>query len=768
MKATPHAANFVRYLGACIAMFLSSHLHAQSPTNSTEATDERFEEVIVYGTKQGLALQRVTDSVEVFSEDRLKNEVTFDIAQAVSRAVNTTIRFNSLNNISVRGINRSGTNTAGQGDAINVYIDGVPSSSAALSEGGQSLWDVQQVEVLRGSQSTVQGRNAIAGAVVVESNSPTFTWEGAARVLAAEFGTHQYAGVISGPLIDDVLAFRLSGDFQDTDGYTDYAIDGEDADFRESLSTRGSLLFQPHSLPNLRAELIAQYIDRENGQSPGRVSAPLPANDPDFLTFDPTDFETFRGVLRFAEYETTRMTADVQYELSSAMTLKLLTTFEDVNVDGLNGSRTTSSFGDVGSFFISANETVTAELSLAFNLDRWTGQIGVYYFDEQRDATNGGTIVIGDSFPFPVDPADSLAIFETDSDTQIENAALFTQWRFEPNDRWAFDFGLRYDTEEFETQRSDTVASILPTDCVITINTPVPCDLAAQVFERPGEPLQNDDYAVLLPRAAATFNLSEDFAVFANIRRGYRAGGADLVPNDLNEVIVVTYDPEFLISYEAGWRSTWMDGRLIFNGTAFYSDYEDQQIIIQDSRDFSIIDNAGDTALYGLELALDVRVSETLSTFANLGLLETSIDEFLFDAFTEPPVDLSGNELDSAPPVTATVGLNYAGLKGYFGSLSLNYRAASWSDVFNLGPNELGAGVSEEIGSAVLVNARLGYQLNGFTITGFATNLLDEDEPESLNFADGGVLNGSNGFRASGEYNMRQPQTFGVYLEYAF
>ncbi|MEM6544056.1 MAG: TonB-dependent receptor [Pseudomonadota bacterium] len=768
MKATPHAANFVRYLGACIAMFLSSHLHAQSPTNSTEATDERFEEVIVYGTKQGLALQRVTDSVEVFSEDRLKNEVTFDIAQAVSRAVNTTIRFNSLNNISVRGINRSGTNTAGQGDAINVYIDGVPSSSAALSEGGQSLWDVQQVEVLRGSQSTVQGRNAIAGAVVVESNSPTFTWEGAARVLAAEFGTHQYAGVISGPLIDDVLAFRLSGDFQDTDGYTDYAIDGEDADFRESLSTRGSLLFQPSSLPNLRAELIAQYIDRENGQSPGRVSAPLPANDSDFLTFDPTDFETFRGVLRFAEYETTRLTANVQYELSNAMTLKLLTTFEDVDVDGLNGSRITSSFGDVGSFFISANETVTAELSLAFNLDRWTGQIGVYYFDEQRDATNGGTIVIGDSFPFPVDPADSLAIFETDSDTQIENAALFTQWRFEPNDRWAFDFGLRYDTEEYETQRSDTVASILPADCVITINTPVPCDLAAQVFERPGEPLQNDDYAVLLPRAAATFNLSEDFAVFANIRRGYRAGGADLVPNDLNEVIVVTYDPEFLISYEAGWRSTWMDGRLIFNGTAFYSDYEDQQVIIQDSRDFSIIDNAGDTALYGLELALDFRVSETLSTFANLGLLETSIDEFLFDAFTDPPVDLSGNELDSAPPVTATVGLNYAGLKGYFGSLSLNYRAASWSDVFNLGPNELGAGVSEEIGSAVLVNARLGYQLNGFTITGFATNLLDEDEPESLNFADGGVLNGSNGFRASGEYNMRQPQTFGVYLEYAF
>ncbi|MEM0955750.1 MAG: TonB-dependent receptor [Pseudomonadota bacterium] len=768
MKSAPHTVNVAKCFGACSALLLSSQLQAQPSTSSSENTDNRIEEVIVYGTKQGLTLQRVTDSVEVFSEDRLKEEVAFDIAQAVARAVNTTIRFNNLNNISVRGINRSGTNSAGQGDAINVYIDGVPSSSAALSEGGQSLWDIQQVEVLRGSQSTVQGRNAIAGAVVVESNSPTFVWEGAARVLAAEFGTHQYAGVVSGPLIEDVLAFRLSTDFQDTDGYTDYAIDGEDADYRESLSTRFSLLFQPSSLPKLRAELITQHVDRENGQSPGRVSAPLPANDPDFLSFDPSDFQTFREVLRFVEYETTRLTADLRYELSSAMTLKLLSTFEDVDVDGLNRSRAVSSFGDVGSFFISANETVTAELSLGFNFDHWTGQFGVYYFEEQRDATNGGTIIIADSFVFPVNPADSLAIFETDTDTKIQNAALFTQWRFQPNDRWAFDFGLRYDTEEFRTQRSDTVASILPANCMITINAEVPCDVAAQVFQRPGEPLQNDDYAVLLPRTAVTYNVFDNFAIFANIRRGYRAGGASLAPNDLGEVIVVTYEPEFLISYEAGWRSIWMDGRLTFNGTAFYSDYEDQQVMIQDSRDFSIIDNAGDTALYGLELALDFRVSESLSMFGNVGLLETSIDEFLFDAFTNPPVDLSGNELDNAPPFTATVGLSYAREQGFFSSLSLNYRSASWSDVFNLGPEELGAGVSEEIGSAVLVNARLGYRLNGITITGFATNLLDEDEPESLNFADSGVLNGSNGFRARGEYNMRQPQTFGISLEYAF
>ncbi|MEM1112749.1 MAG: TonB-dependent receptor [Pseudomonadota bacterium] len=752
-------------LGAAV---LCAEVCAQSDSNDAQRAKNNIEEIIVIGTKQGLTLQQLTDSVELMSDERLANEAVFNIADAVSRAANTTVRFNALTNISIRGISRNGTNNAGQGAAVNIYLDGVPSSSRAMGEGGQSIWDVQQLEVLRGSQSTVQGRNAIAGAVVVQSKLPSFEWEGGARILAAEYGTRQYAGVISGPLIESELAFRLSADYQDTDGYVDYAIDGEDADYRNSLSTRGSLLYRPAGLTELEAKVIMQYEEREVGQSPGRVSAPLGADDPGFLDFDPNSLETFRSVLRENDYETLRLTTDISYALSEATTLKFLGTYEDADSDGINGSRSTSSFGEVGSLFSGTTKTYTAELSLAFDFEQWTGLLGAYYFDETQDAFIGGSFIISENFPVSVEPVDSLARTEAFTDTETANMALFTQWRFEPNADWAFDVGLRYDTEDYEFQRSDTVASIQPPECIIILATPQPCDIAADGFNRPAEPLQSDDYDVWLPRAAATYRLSEDASVFASVRRGYRAGGAGLAINDQGETIVVTYDPEFLISYEAGWRSLWLDGRLTFNGTIFYSDYEDQQISVQDSREFSIVVNAGKTSLYGLELSSDYRVSETWAIYGTLGLLETDIDEFLFNAFTDPPVDLAGNELDGAPPVTFTVGISYERPQGVFGGISLNYRDASWSDVFNLGETELGDGISEEIDEAYLMNARLGYRYKGFTLTGFATNLLDEDAPESLNFADGGVLNGTGGFRATGEYNMRQPRTLGASIEYMF
>ena len=106
-------------------------------------------------------------------------------------------------------------------------------------------------------------------------------------------GTRQYAGVISGPVIRDALAFRLSADFQETDGFVDYAVDGKDADDRRDSSARGSLLYQPQMLPALRAELVLHYVENERGESAGRVNAPVSADDPEFATFDPFDLDGF-------------------------------------------------------------------------------------------------------------------------------------------------------------------------------------------------------------------------------------------------------------------------------------------------------------------------------------------------------------------------------------------------------------------------------------------------------------------------------------------
>ena len=762
---------FLRHFWPIAVLASASLCNIAHSQTAQEGSTADVEEVLVYGTKQGLTLQQVTDSVELMSAERLADEVTFNVADAISRAVNTSVQGQSLGSIEVRGISRQGTGGAGQGAAVTIYLDGVPASAESLISGGQSLWDAQQLEVLRGSQSTVQGRNAIAGAVVVQSKLPSYEWEGAARALAAEYGTRQYAGAISGPLIEDELAFRLSVDDQDTDGYVDYAFDGADADFRNSTSTRAALLYEPTALPALRTYLIAQYVDREAGQSAGRITAPLPANDPDFLDFDPADYETFTPVLRSFDVENTRVTGDIRYVLSDAVTLKLLGTYEDVDQSRILGRRASSRFGAIGGLGDGTATTYTTELSLAFEFAQWTGIVGAYYFDATQDSSSVQTFTITDVLPLDINPVDSVASLAVMIGTRTKNAAAFTQWRFSPNEHWDFDMGLRFDSEEYETQRGETVADIAPDNCTITLfpgNPPIPCDDVAPAFNRPGDPLQADEYDAWLPRASATYHLKPNVSVFAGVRRGYRAGGAGIGFNDDGEAVVYTYEPEFLTSYEAGWRSEWMAGRLLFNGTAFYSDYEDQQVNVDDSLGFTVTTNAGETSLYGLEMSSTFIMTDAWRVYGNLGLLQTEIEAFILDGSTEPPVDLKGNELDDAPPVTLTAGVVYAPKSGLFGSVSLNYRSASYSDIFNLGSAELGPGISERVESAYLVNARLGYRLNGITLTGFVTNLLDEDSPESYNLADGGVLTGNGGFRSEGEYNLRQPQTFGVSLEYAF
>ena len=173
----------------------------------------------------------------------------------VSRAPNVAINGNT-NSLTIRGINRFGA--GGTGVTSNIYIDGLPLNQTGLTFGLESVWDTAQIEVLRGPQSTVQGRNALAGAVVVQTADPSYDWLFKGRARVAEHGTEQYAATVSGPIIEDQVAFRLAADYQTRDGYIDVVnpTTGElaDQDFLESTLIRGKLLLEPNAISDLRAE----------------------------------------------------------------------------------------------------------------------------------------------------------------------------------------------------------------------------------------------------------------------------------------------------------------------------------------------------------------------------------------------------------------------------------------------------------------------------------------------------------------------------------
>ena len=766
-----------------------------SASASAPARRERADDVIVVtGTKQNRSVQETTSSVEIFDTKRLEDEALFTLNEALSRSPNTSVVGNNVNGINIRGISRNGTNGAGQGEAINIFVDGAPISGVGL-EGANTLWDTQQVEVLRGSQSTVQGRNAIAGAVIVESKKPTYEWEGAVRARFAEFGTRQYAGVISGPIIEDELAFRVSADFQTTDGSITDGFTGEDDNFQETLTIRGRALIEPGQVDDLTVLLTFEYSDREFGRITPIAISPDPeivinslAVDPDLLeNFDPENRITFPLVPVSSDNRTFKVIGDITYDFSDEVSLKFLGTVEDTNSITENIRREASQFGNIGEFSDSDNLTYQGELRLDFDFNKLSGLIGAYYFNFENNSIIDFAGLIATSLPFPVRPADSLVLTSSIFSREVENYAFFTSWRYEPNDKWDIDFSFRYDNERFSTFRDDSDFALVPDDCEgdvpgrflglpDSVTLTIPCSAGAEIFLPEPQPLQSNNFDVFLPSGAVTYNFTDDFSVFAGVRRGYRAGGTFLASalGGSEPFRVVTFGPEFLLSYEAGWRSQWLNKKLTFNGTAFFSDYNDQQVQFVDGDGFSNIVNAGETSLHGLELSADYKATENWNIYTSIGLLESDVSEFILqedDPATpdeNEEVDLGGNDLARSPAISFTIGTSYQHSSGLFGSISLNYQSPYESDIFNLGPDELGEGLTERTEPMTLVNARIGYDIGAFTITGFVTNLLDDNDPELINIGASEALINPGTLNRISSATLRQPRSFGISIDAAF
>ncbi|MEM7000047.1 MAG: TonB-dependent receptor [Pseudomonadota bacterium] len=760
-------------LSISLALLWAGVSHAEeSDPNRSELFSE---EVIVIGTKQDRSLQDTTKSVEVFTAERLREESVFDLGAALSRAANVSVRSDNLNLIRIRGLSRGGTGGAGTADAINIYFDGAAASSRAL-DGVQTVWDVAQVEVLRGSQSTIQGRNAIGGAVAIATNDPTYTWEGSLRVRAAENDTEQFAGAISGPLLEDELAFRLAADYQSRDTFIDNGRTGEPFSTRENLMLRGKLLWEPEAVDNLRTQLSVEHWNRD-GQDQRAVLGP-PVTDPDFASFDPTDQDTFPLlVLEQNKTDTTRAILDVSFEFSSEMNLVFKATYEDAERDLVNLDTRTSQFAETGNISTALTETTSAELRMDFEFEKWSGIVGIYWLEEDASSEQSQTGLIQPGFPaFPVNPIDSTFTASIGVSEVIEGSALYTQWRYSPNERWDIDFGVRYDREDFDRQNDNPAIVIAPADtCTVTVPgfliglplpvATVPCTFAGDFLIPPTEPISNAEYSAVLPNLAVTYNIDESLSVFTSYRRGYRAGGAQIVSLQMGTVFETNeWEPEFLDTLEVGWRSQLMDGRLTLNGQVFYSKYEDQQVsVLREDNGFRTV-NAGSSRQYGLELMFDYQMNSNWNFYGNLGLLETELEGFFQRPFTTPPIDLSGNELPESPPISMTIGAVYDHDSGVFGSASLNYRDEQWTDIFNSDANDIGVpGLTEQVDEVFLLNAQIGYRFDRFTITLYGTNLLDEDEPELRQLA--GVF---GPLALNSNFTLRQPRTFGLSLDVSF
>ena len=745
------------------AVIIAARQSSARPVQLASASDEApdMEEMIVTGTKQNLSVQDTQTSVELFSAQRIEREVLFSLDDILLRTANVSAT-NVQTSFSIRGIDQAGVGFAGTGQTSNIYIDGAPLSVNAQN-GAQSLWDVGQVEVLRGPQSTVQGRNALAGAIILNTKDPTYDWEVGGRLHVATQESVKASGVVSGPILADQLAFRIAYDYQTYDGGVVEATTGIPQEFQDSHTIRGKLLVEPGALPGLRVELNVERVDTEFGEFNTRF-APVPFNDPAFDDFDPFGDETFTRV-RLEDSETTKYIGDVSYQITDRWTLIGLGTYEDhfrlpdfctpaAGVCELIGGNTFT-------------DRYSGEVRAAFDYGRTKGWLGGYYFRSET-SRNFGFDLPAAGFGRPVDPPDAILTISSRQVETTENYAIFGDVTFDLNDRWSFNVGARYDWEDFVDSGRQGTVTAQPDNCVAELPFgPASCALLFPVTNDPAQPAS---FEAFLPRGGITYSFDQDRSVSFAVQRGYRAGGSVVQFIEATGAInVVPFDPEFVTNYELAFRSQWLDRRLTVNANLFYTDWSDQQISIPGPSGSpaaldAIVVNAGSSRLYGLELSVSARPTDGLDLFATLGLLDTEFTNFPFvDTPSQTPNEfenLAGNTFPSAPNVTVAAGVSYEHTSGAYTNWTLSYRGPQESEVANLDVNE--------VDGYVLVNARIGYNFGAVNLYAFANNLFDDRFATRNEFTAVNRDTGEIVIRDNARFQVNEPRVAGIALEVRF
>lgn len=778
------------------------------PTIVSATQDSQRLPIIVRGTKQKADVQEVVESVEVFTPERIDNEEIVDLLDVLLRVPNVSAGGGQGNDFSIRGIGRNGVAGFGGGIASNVYVDGAPISSLALLRGPLGLWDTGQIEILRGPQSSVQGRNALAGAIVISTKDPTYELEGQFRATYARFDEIQLAGAISLPIIDNQVAARVAVDYQNSDGFIRNVPSGRLLNGRESIAVRGKLLIEPEALPGFSTKFTVDYADSTLGGPAPRVQAGLAVTDPAFQDFDFFAFDDFGPFLQNRP-ENLRGINETSLQLTDNWTLRSILTVEKTDVIrtfGLEEDLATT--GEFTRNFVQ-NDVFSAEARFEFDYDSVTGFFGGYYYDEESDADNSTQNLLARISPLTAsaNPSDSILFLDSSFTSEIENFAAFGQLQWDVDESWRVNLGFRYDNERVAATNSSFSALVVPESC--TLNLPgavigvplplveLPCQTAAdlllgsQLGSVPGlDEESSDRFEAFLPRAAVTYNVDPDHSVFVSYQRGYRAGGAQFVlaPSETgigNENIINTFDPEFLDTFEVGTRNVFMDGDLIFNANLFYSIYTDQQVVLNgpipelDSFD-DFIDNAGESTLYGAEFTLDYTLNENWNFFLSTGLLETEFDDFEF-ATTGPFENLAGNEFPFAPNLTFTFTTNYQHESGFYGSGTFTYTGSQFTDATNLSSDDFaqafadagfdaadGANLTERVDSRSDVTLRAGFRTDTFNVFVAGTNLLNTDQLRARTFGSVDSQSGEIDLTANAQGLVFAPRSFRVGVDFFF
>lgn len=673
-------------LALAIATALSTSAFAQTDAIDKPDPSTEMEVMVVTADFRSSSLEKMPSSITVIDSQKIQDES----AQHFEDLLNSIANFNWSGGSSrpkyfqIRGVGEQEQYQGAPNSSVGYIIDDIDLSGIGMVS---SMYDLQQVEVLRGPQGTRYGANALAGLIYLKSNDPTDVFEHGAEVSLGDDNLRTFSGFSSGPLTDSgKLLYRVSLQQHQQNGYHDNLYLGrDDTNGRDEFSGRAKLRW--YATDDLQFDLTVLHADFDNGYDVWSLT-----NSPTQTTSDQPGVDSQR---------TTGAGFKATYSGAETFELTSLTSFA-------NTDHHYSYDGDWSNPEYWASKQCSENSNLApcqydYFWDK-TGQRKTVSQEFRLSSTEQGRI-FADSTDWLLgvyamnlkednqlySEYNTLPDEVLDSEYEATNYALFGQLDTDLGSDYALSVGLRL--ERRNSHYSDT---------------------NNDNFD-PSETMWGGHIAV-------SKVLNDSHNAYVRVARGYKAGGFNMtLPVELNDK--KEFSTETLYNYEIGLKSHWLAGLIDTNLALFYMDRQDQQVAASQQdpdkpqRFILFTENAGSSNNYGAELDATWYATDNLQIYSSLGWLETAYGDYQYQDKYGTEVDLTGRDLAHSPHLTYSLGGTYRTNSGWFTNLNLSGKSEFYYSDSNESRSE----------PYTIVNARVGYEASAWSAYLWGRNLFNEE-----------------------------------------
>lgn len=629
-------------------------------------TGETIAPIIVTAQKRQENVQDVPMSMSVLSDVDLEDAGIGNVSDMVAFIPNLFLKASSAENeLIIRGI--SSFNTAIYSPA-GMYVDGVNIPLHYMYN--MELLDLERVEILRGPQGTLYGRNSESGVVNLVTRQPDDQFNGKILTEYASYNSWRLGVNVSGPVARD-LFIGVAAQGKISDGYIENLYNGDDASGKKDRKDgRFTLRWTPADQWDL--SYIADAMATNDQQNSYRYRNTAFASNPYEIRHNLTD--------EYSDQEGWGQTLKAQFkgytfDLVSITGLRRYSHDYNTDMDCTDDAGPYFAWGGSPSSYDVSHMSEEFRISSPEKNQRFEWLAGLYSFKEAIDIMN----------------EKPLWGMKANTDIDIEGVAVFGQATFTFMEKIHLTAGLRLDHQRLNGTMTGTGSyGIIDQD-------------------------QDLDYTEWLPKLCLSYDVTQDAMAYISMSKGYMVGGYNYgyMPSSKE---AFTYDSEYTWNYEAGIKAAWLDNKLVASLSVFNIEIKDKQVVQWSMTQGSKIDNAAQAYSRGIELELQARIRQGLDLFAGFGYARSKFNDWQPLQSDGTIYNFKGNDLPNAPRCTYHLGASYRHYSGLFARADLLGTGRFYGDAKN----------SVKQSSYQIVNLRTGYEAEHWGIALWAKNLFDE------------------------------------------